>query len=110
MERRISSRAQVDVPICALVDGFRHACRASELSPTGMVFERSRAARRSRQMAQAAPFEIYLPGSKPIRARARPVWASERIQAVKFVVISDADRLTLAELLDRKVRLREPLH
>jgi head-tail adaptor len=109
MERRISSRAQVDVPICALVDGFRHACRASELSPTGMVFERSRALA-GRQMAQAAPFEIYLPGARPIRARARPVWSKHRILAVKFVMINDADRLTLAELLDGKVRLGQRLH
>ena len=110
MERRISSRAQVDVPICALVDGFRHACRASELSPTGMVFERSRGLA-GHEMTQAAPFEIYLPGAKrPIRARARPVWSKQRVLAVKFVMINDSDRLTIAELLDRKARLREPLH
>ena len=45
MERRVSSRAQVDVPICALVDGFRHACRAVDLSPTGMAVELPRALR-----------------------------------------------------------------
>jgi hypothetical protein len=109
MERRISSRAQVDVRICALVDGFRHACRASELSPTGMVFERSRGLA-GHEITSAAPFEIYLPGVKPIRARVRPVWASERIQAVKFVMINDADRLTIAELLDGKVRMGGVLH
>jgi hypothetical protein len=109
MERRISPRAQVDVPICALVDGFRHPCRAFDLSPTGMVFERSRALS-DRRLPQISPFEIYLPGQRPIRARARPVWSDNRMLAVKFVVMSDADRLTLAELLDRKVRLHEPLH
>jgi PilZ domain len=109
MERRMSSRAQVDVPICALVDGFRHPCRAFDLSPTGMVFERSRALA-GRHVTQVSPFEIYLPNSRLIRARARPVWAKDRLMAVKFVMINDADRLTLAELLDRKVRLREPLH
>lgn len=109
MERRISLRAQVDVPVCALVDGFRHECRAFDLSPTGMVFERSRALA-GRHLAQASPFEIYLPGSRPIRARARPVWGRDRTLAVKFVMMNDADRLTIAELLDRKVRLHEPLH
>src|SRR3954470_18665834 len=104
MERRISSRAQVDVPICALIDGFRHECRALDLSPTGMVFERSRALA-GRQLAQTSPFEIYLPDSRPIRARARPVWGKQRLLAVKFVMINDVDRLTIAELLDRKVRL-----
>jgi hypothetical protein len=109
MERRMSSRAQVDVPICALVDGFRHTCRAFDLSPTGMVFERSRAFA-GRHVAQVSAFEIYLPGERRIRARARPVWGKERVMAVKFVVINDADRLTIAELLDRKVLLREALH
>jgi len=109
MERRISSRAQVDVPICALVDGFRHQCRAFDLSPTGMVFEQTRALA-DRHLSQVSPFEIFLPGARPIRARARKVWGEKRLLAVKFVMINDADRLTLAELLDRKVRLREPLH
>ncbi len=109
MERRISMRAQVDVPICALVDGFRHECRAFDLSPTGMVFEQTRALA-ERHLSQVAPFEIYLPGARPSRARGRKVWSKERLLAVKFVMIGDADRLTLAELLDRKVRLREPLH
>ncbi len=108
MERRISSRAQVDLPICALVDGYRHACRAIDLSPTGMVVERSRALV-ERHLTQASPFEIYL-GPRPIRARARPVWSHERLVGVRFVWMNDVDRLTIAELLDRKARLREPLH
>jgi hypothetical protein len=108
MERRISSRAQVDVPICALVDGFRHACRAVDLSPTGMVVERSRALA-SRELPQVSPFELYL-GGRPIRARARPVWSRDRLVAVRFVWMNDVDRLTIAELLDKKARLREPLH
>ena len=109
MERRISLRAQVDVPICALIDGYRHGGRAIDLSPTGMVFQRSRSLA-DRHVAQVAPFEIYLPGARPIRARARPVWGRHRLMAVKFVMMNDADRLTLAELLDRKARLHEPLH
>ncbi len=109
MERRVSSRAQVDVPICALVDGFRHACRAVDLSPTGMVVERSRALS-SRNWSQVSPFENFLGGARPIRARARPVWSRERLLAVRFVWMNDVDRLTIAELLDKKTRLREPLH
>lgn len=110
MERRFSPRAQVDVPICALVDGFRHACRAVDLSPTGMVVERSPALA-SRELPQVSPFEIYLAG-RPIRARARPVWSRDRLVGVRFVWMNDADRLTIAELLDRKVKVRlpEPLH
>jgi len=109
MERRISSRAQVDVPICALVDGFRHECRAVDLSPTGMVFERTRVLA-GRELSQLNPFEIFLAGSRPIRARARSVWSRDRLLAVRFVMMSDADRLTIAEMLDRKTRLHEALH
>jgi hypothetical protein len=109
MERRISSRAQVDVPVSALVDGFRHACRGVDLSPTGMVFERTRSLS-ARELPQLSPLEIFLDGPSPIHARARAVWSRGRLQAVRFVAMSDADRLTIAELLDRKVRLREPLH
>jgi hypothetical protein len=108
MERRISCRAQVDVPVCALVDGFRHECRAVDLSPLGMVFERTRTLA-SREMPGLNPFEITLGGAQ-IKTRARSVWSRARLLAVRFVVMNDADRLTIAELLDRKMRLREPLH
>jgi hypothetical protein len=74
-----------------------------------MVFQRTRALY-GRHVGQTAPYEIFLPGSRPIRARGRPVWGKQRILAVKFVVINDADRLTLAELLDDKLRLRQALH
>ncbi len=109
MERRIASRAQVDVPICAFVDGFRHDCRAVDLSPSGMVVEVSRGLGR-RALPQVNPFEIDLGGERPIRTRARSVWVRERLHAVRFVAMNDADKLTIAELLDRKVRLHEPLH
>lgn len=108
MERRFSTRAPIDVPICALVDGFRHACRAVDLSPTGMLVERSPALA-CRELSQVSPFEIYL-GDRPIRARARPVWSRERLTAVRFVWMNDVDRLTIAELVDRERRLRAPLH
>ncbi len=108
MERRISLRAPVDVPICALVDGFRHACRAVDLSPTGMLVERT-GAFASRELPQLSPFEIYLAG-RPIRARARPVWSRDGLTGVRFVWMNDVDRLTIAELIDAKLRVRGPLH
>jgi hypothetical protein len=109
MERRIGSRAQVDIPINALVDGFRHPCRAVDLSATGMVFERTRVLL-ARELTSLNAFEIKIAGGAVIRARGRSVWSRERLQAVRFVVMNDADRLTIAEHLDRLVRLREPLH
>ena len=109
MDRRISPRAQVDLPVYAFIDGYRHACRAVDLSTTGMVFERSTALR-SRELTLLNPFEIHLGDARPIRTRARSVWTDDRLQAVRFVAINDVDRLSIAEQLDRLVRLHEPLH
>lgn len=109
MERRIGSRAQVDVPVSAFVDGFQHPCRAVDLSVSGMLVERSRILA-ARLPSQMNAFELKLAGAGPIRVRARTVWSEQRLQAVRFVVMNDVDRLTIAEHLDRMVRLREPLH
>lgn len=108
MERRVGSRAQVDLPVSAFVDGFRHHCRAVDLSVTGMVFERTKSLA-ARFVPQLSAFELAL-GMRPIRVRARTVWSQDRLQAVRFVVMNDVDRLTIAEHLDRMTRLREPLH
>ena len=53
---------------------------------------------------------LYFGQHGPIRVRARTVWSQDRLQAVRFVVMHDVDRLTIAEHLDRMMRLREPLH
>jgi hypothetical protein len=109
MDRRHGARAQVDFPVSALVDGHRHRCRAIDLSPTGMVVERSPALA-GRALAAVTPFELQLGAQRPIRLRARPVWDRDNLVAVRFVVMSDADRLTIAEHLDHRTRLRQPLH
>lgn len=108
MERRIGSRGQVDLPVRTLVDGFWHECRAVDISPTGMVLSRSTSlTRRKTQMLNALTFRL---GDSPIPTCARTVWSRGRLQAVRFVVMHDVDRLDIAEHLDRKRRLREPLH
>lgn len=109
MERRMGFRAQVDLPVSAWVDGHWHNCRVIDLSPTGMVVERtlSLAQRPTRSLNRMS---LYRLGDQPIAMRARTVWSQGRYQAVRFVLIDDADRLTIAEHLDRKDRLREPLH
>ena len=109
MERRIGSRGQVDFPVSAIVDGFKHSCRAVDLSPTGMVVERSKSlVGRTLHMLNA--LELELEGQRPIRMRARTVWSQDRYQAVRFVVMHDVDRLAIAEHLDRMVQRRESLH
>jgi PilZ domain len=109
MERRFSSRAQVDVPVCALIDGTRHDCRAVDLSATGMVFHRSRVLA-ARELPQLNRFELYLGPERPIQTRARSVWTRDGFQAVRFILMNDADRLTIAEHLDDVSRLHQPLH
>jgi hypothetical protein len=109
MERRIGSRAQVDLPVSAFVDGFEHHCRAVDISPTGMVVERTRSLA-ARTLSTLTALELDLGEARPIRVRARTVWSRDRLQAVRFVVMNDVDRLDIAEHLDRMARLREPLH
>ena len=107
MERRSSfNRARVDLPVFSFVDGFRHTCRAVDLSSTGMVIERTRSMRHREPPALHA-FELHLRGQRPIRGRARSVWSKEGLHAVRFVAVSDVDRLDIAEHLDRLARLRE---
>jgi hypothetical protein len=109
MERRTALRAQVDLHALALVDGFDHSCRVVDLSTTGMVVERTKslAARGTPEMNSV---EIRLTDGRHIRTRARTVWSRDRLQAVRFVVMHDVDRLAIAEQLDQRARRNEPLH
>ncbi|MDC3952563.1 PilZ domain-containing protein [Polyangium jinanense] len=109
MERRIGPRAQCDYPLVAIVDGHRHACRAVDLSVSGLVFERPRALV-DRELSMTTAFELDVGAGRPIRLRGRPIWSKDRLQAIRFVSMNDADRLTLAEQLDRKKILGDPLH
>jgi PilZ domain len=110
MERRFSSRAQVDVPVTAYVDGARHACRVIDLSASGMVFQQNRSLALLGELPTVNRFELFLGPNRPIRARARSVWSREGLQAVSFVLIHDADRLVIAEHLDRLARWHQMLH
>lgn len=109
MERRIGPRAMVDYPLTAIVDGHRYQCRAIDLSVSGLVFQRSKTLMQ-RELSQVTAFELDLGAGRPIRLRGRPVWSQETLQAIRFVAMNDADRLTIAEYLDRKAILRDPLH
>ena len=108
MERRIGSRAQVDFPVSAFVDGFRHSCRAIDISPTGMLVQRTRSLA-ERGVSQLAALELCL-GPRAMRMRARTVWSRGRLHAVRFVVMEDVDRLSIAEHLDEVARRHGMLH
>jgi PilZ domain len=99
MERRTAARMIVDLPAWCLLDGHRHTCRAIDLSPTGMLLERGRALT-LRDPPHLGAYEVHLEGSRPIRVRARAVRVEGRMLAVRFVVMNDVDRLTIAEHAD----------
>ena len=109
MERRIGSRAQVDLPVGAYVDGWWHACRAVDLSARGMVVQRTKSLS-ARGVPQLNAMLLHL-GALRIGLRARTVWHHGSLQAVRFVALSDVDRLEIAEHLDEIARLRrQQLH
>ena len=109
MERRSAARMMVDVPAWCFLDGFRHPCRAVDLSATGMMVERTRSLA-EREMPSLGAWELHLPARRPIRVRARPVRSDGRLLAVRFVVMHDVDRLTIAEHADRLSRTPGTLH
>jgi PilZ domain len=109
MERRSGPRTLCDYSLTAIIDGFRYTCRAVDLSVGGLVLERSRSLL-DRDLLQVTAFELDVGRGRPIRMRGRPVWNRERFTGIRFVLINDADRLTIAEHLDRKRVLGDPLH
>jgi hypothetical protein len=109
MERRNAARMMVDVPTWCLLDGFRHACRTVDLSATGMLVQRTRTLA-DRDPPQIGAYELHLEGRRPIRVRARTVRSEGRVLAVRFVVVHDVDRLTIAEHADTIARSSGVLH
>jgi hypothetical protein len=99
MERRNAARMMVDLPAWCVMGGFRHACRAIDLSTTGMVVQRTKNLA-LREPHQIGAYEFTLGESRSIRVRARPGRADGLLLAVRFVVVHDVDRLTIAEHAD----------
>jgi hypothetical protein len=109
-ERQLGLRGYTDFPVVMHDGSFASHCRAIDLSSTGVVVERGRALD-SGDDAKVLRLEMYLPKcTRPIRALGRSVrsWGSR--QAFKFVAISDADRLSLAEHLDKQWRDGSSMH
>jgi hypothetical protein len=78
--------------------GFVSNCRGIEISSSGIIVDRGRDVPSQPLLFR---LEMMLPERvRPLRALARPIWVRGSQQALKFVRISDVDRLTLAEHLD----------
>jgi hypothetical protein len=100
MERRIGMRARTDFRVIATNGVLRTRCRGIEVSTSGIVLDRGHPV-----IPRDAPIflnlELCLPERmKTLSAVARPVWSFSTQQALRFVTMSDVDRLTLAEHLD----------
>lgn len=97
MERRIGLRGRTDFSVTT-TDGFSvREARGIELSGSGLLLDRGAAP----SLPLTLRIEIRLPERmRPILALARPVRSFGSQLALRFIQISDADRLTLAEHLD----------
>lgn len=100
MERRVGQRVRTDLQATSYRDGRARPCYALDLSTDGALL---------RHDGQRPPLvqrlEIHLGapvGSVPVLART--VWTSGPLSGVRFVGLSDVDRLELAERLDRQIR------
>jgi hypothetical protein len=103
-ERRLGLR----VPAACWVlfkDGERSVYAQSvELSATGAVLKLLDGAETSFDVLRRFELSIFVPGATaPIHAVAWPARAVGQLEAFEFLTMSSADRLTLAEYLDRLV-------
>ncbi len=100
MERRIGFRGRTDFRVIAHNGPLISPCRGIEISSSGIVLERGRRLLR-RDDGLLVKLELRLPERfNALVGWARPVWVRGTQQALRFVKMSDADRLTLAEHLD----------
>ena len=98
---RIGLRGRTDFEVVAREGSLAARCRGVEVSSSGIVVDRGRELY-DRDQRLVMELELRLPEQRePGRALARPVWYYGTHQALKFVAMTDADRLCLAEHLDR---------
>ncbi len=100
MERRVGLRGRTDFPVTMLNGHFTHRARGIELSGTGIIVDRGRILDEA-TMPLLMNLCIRLPERRqPISALARHVRCYGSAQVLRFVALSDVDRLNLAEHLD----------
>jgi hypothetical protein len=100
-ERSIGLRARTRFPLLFCEGPHAAHCHALELSATGVVVQRGRELSEREQRA-LFKLEMLLPNrSRPVRVLARVARrCAPGVYAMRFVLISDVDRLTLMEHLD----------
>ena len=100
--RRKSLRAQTDIPVDIVADGFTFSCRAIDISPYGAMIERV-AGLEHHDSRPFYWFRFRMAGER-VLTLARPVWRHGKRQGFRFVEIADSSRLTIAEHMDAMSR------
>jgi hypothetical protein len=102
-ERGIGLRVITSFPLLLCEGPHAAHCRATELSASGIVVERGRELSEREQRASLR-LELFVPGApRPIRVLAKVArQLSKTRYALRFVLISDVDRLTLMEHVDQQ--------
>jgi hypothetical protein len=100
--RGIGLRAATQFAVLVCEGPHVSHCRAVELSATGIVIDRGRELS-ERELRSHFKLELMLPEQRyPVRVLARVARQVDGTRyAFKFVLIADADRLTLMEHIDR---------
>jgi hypothetical protein len=99
MERRRFARVRADIPMVAYQNGFTERLRAVDLSAGGALVHRA---------GQSPPpimqrIELRLETGRRVRGLARTIWSRRGYFAIRFVGFEDADRLEIAEQVDRGI-------
>ena len=84
-----------DFRLVAFRHGHPSECRALDLSASGALLRRSRP--HAPPLVQKLRLEL---GGATVTTYARTVWSRGGLEAVRFVGLSDVDRLEIAEHLD----------
>jgi hypothetical protein len=98
MERRSSHRTPVNLMVNTYLDGYPYACKAVDLSQSGMLMEPIAEPSHARE---AFPIEIGMPGmADSIWIWARKVGSRGRAHAVRFVAVDAFDRILLDRIIE----------
>ena len=103
--RGIGLRERTSFPVMLCEGPHVSHCRATELSATGIVVDRGRELS-EREQRSLFKMELFLPEQpRPVRVLAKVArCAGDTSYALRFVLISDVDRLSLMEHLDAQQR------
>ncbi len=104
MRDRTGFRARTDFDVVARDGGMVSHCRAVDISASGILLDRGREVRTTDERLLVG-LELMLP-ERPgvvLHATGRFVWSLGSQQAFRFVVMSDADRLSVAQHIDLRI-------